>query len=161
MLCCLGFPTGPSYRLSRQVDRDAGPGQGGGDGDGAAVAGGDCAGDGRAGPRGPGRGGGERPGEGGGGGGRAPRPVPGARGGGGRRGGGGGEAGPRGGGLGIDVAGGGRERVVARDVLLQDRRVAVDEVQRVVDLVRGAGDEQAERGLLLGLDEPDLRRLDL
>ena len=45
------------------------------------------------------------------------------------------------------------------DQLARERGEIVDEVQRVLDLVRDAGGELAERGELFGLDQPVLRGL--
>ena len=47
------------------------------------------------------------------------------------------------------------------DQLRRERREVVDEVQRVLDLMRDAGGELAERGKLFGLDKPVLRCLQL
>ena len=43
------------------------------------------------------------------------------------------------------------------DQLDRDRREIVDEVERVLDLVRDAGGQLAKRGELLGLDQAILR----
>src|SRR5215207_4795832 len=47
------------------------------------------------------------------------------------------------------------------DELYRERGEVVDEVQRVLDLVRDAGGQLAKRGELLGLDQPLLRRPEL
>ena len=58
----------------------------------------------------------------------------------------------------LSSSGGGLEHVVQFvGQFRRERREIIDEIQRVLDLVRDAGGELAERGELLGLHQPVLR----